>query len=661
MTLLVLAAVTILCQAADYADVPAEAWYAETVAEVSETGWMTGTAPGEFSPNRPITMAQAVESVYRCLGSPDRASRPDTFWYSASQDWLQELDLSLAELPLSAKLTREEVAFLLYHGYCSVAEDPIYNAAFYYTDTDEASDYYYWALKFAYSMELLNGDSTGALHPKDTMTRAELASVLLRFDALLTKAQSAETENETMELNVEVIGVGGSQGFQVSLKDINFEQLESGPAEGDHATLRRVPVGRSYLSAQSLDGTWKTPAIPLRIILDPDAEPSLQVISLPTQDADTPSCQLNLTVPDLSARTLRIYVEPMDDGKWIRVTAFLLPEEGDVVPVTVQAYSGDADAAAAPFLQWLNENAPETAAQMTEYSLEYDEEGNLVFLPRGHFGGILPGTLEALIQDRETGTITERRFAWREQGGYQACVETEEIRNADGLILHVPKGYDGIAADPEDWDNPPMLFTGKIEAEEGGAYFGIFRELLSQCTLPTYDPDEPWPTETYRFQVLGIDDTYGYFLWRPTDVQYDYEDPVETALFRDRYTMAEFMTDDFVTSNHLVANPRWMFQLDGYSEGNLAGLRALLSSVLVAEDRAYFTIPPKYPFSAPGEDYGAWDITLEAKSGGRTVELALPEQGWEDGQTYRVERSQWDSVTLRASLPGTPELFVQIF
>lgn len=61
-------------------------------------------------------------------------------------------------------------------------------------------------------------------------------------------------------------------------------------------------------------------------------------------------CQLNLTVPDLWAQILQIYAEPMDDGQWIRVTAFPLPEEGDAVPLTDQTYSEDADAAA-PFLQ----------------------------------------------------------------------------------------------------------------------------------------------------------------------------------------------------------------------------------------------------------------------------------------------------------------------
>lgn len=338
-----------------------------------------------------------------------------------------------------------------------------------------------------------------------------------------------------------------------------------------------------------------------------------------------------------------------------------MPAAGDVVPVTAQAYSGDTDAAAAPFLQWLKENAPETAAQMTEYSLEYDESGNLVFLPRGHFGGILPGTLEGLVQDRTDGTITARRFAWREQGGYRACVETVELKSKDGRIVHIPTGYDGIVADPEDWDNPPMLFTGKILSEQGGMYFGIFQDPLWRCSLPTYEPDKPWPTETYRFQVLGIDDTYGYFLWRPTDVQYDYYDPTEVALYRERYNMAEFITDDFTSANHLVVNPRWMLQLDGYQEGNLSALRALLSSVLTTGERAYFTIPPKYSFSDPGEDYGAWNIVLAGKRGGRTVKLDLPEQGWEDEQTYRVDRGQWDSVTLYVSLPGTPELFVRLF
>ena len=75
-------------------------------------------------------MAQAMESVYCCLGSPGRVTRPDTFWYSASQVWLHDLRLTLGELPLATHLTREEVAYLLYHGYCSVAEDPIYNTAF---------------------------------------------------------------------------------------------------------------------------------------------------------------------------------------------------------------------------------------------------------------------------------------------------------------------------------------------------------------------------------------------------------------------------------------------------------------------------------------------------------------------------------------------------
>lgn len=658
-TVLLLTACMVPCRAADFADVPETAWYAETVAAVSDAGWMTGTAAGQFSPDAPVTMAQAVESIYRCLGSPGRTDRPDTFWYSASQDWLRELDLTLQNRPLTTKLTREEMAFLLYHSYCSVAEDPIYNAGFHYSDNDQVNDYYYWVLKFAYSTELLNGDSRAALHPKDPMTRAELATVLLRLEELLAKAQAGETEPETMELNVEVIG--GSTGFQVSLLDINYQELENHTAESGLAQRMQVPVGRSYLSAEGLDGTWEMPITPLRVVVDRDAVPSLQVVPLPTQDTYRPSCQLNLTVPDRSPRTLRLYAEPMDGGQWIRVTAFLLPEAADVAPVTAQTHSGDTEAAAAPFLRWLQEHAPETAAQMTEYSLEYDEMGDLVFLPRGHFGGILPGTLEGLVQDRATGAITARRFAWRQQGGYRACVETVELKSKDGLIAHIPAEYDGITADPEQWDDPPMLFVGRIQSEWEGLYFSIFREPLSQCSLPTYDPDKPWPTETYRFQVLGIDDNYGYFLWRPTDMQYDYHNPTETALYQERFNMAEFITDDFVSANQLVANPRWMFQLDGYQEGNLSALRALLSSVLTTGDRAYFTIPPQYPFSAPGEDYGAWNIVLEGKRHGRTVKLDLPERGWEDEQTYRVDRGQWDSVTLRASLPGTPELFVKLF
>ena len=102
-------------------------------------------------------------------------------------------------------------------------------------DSDQDSDEFYWILKLAYSMVLLNGDSNGALHPKDPMTRAELASVLLRFHELLTEAQSGETNTNTLELNVEVIGTQGDQRFRISLKDINYEELELAESDGKTA------------------------------------------------------------------------------------------------------------------------------------------------------------------------------------------------------------------------------------------------------------------------------------------------------------------------------------------------------------------------------------------------------------------------------------------
>ena len=62
--MLLLAAVTIPCQAAEFDDVLEEAWYTETVETVSNAGWMTGTAPGEFSPDAPVTMEHTAAASF---------------------------------------------------------------------------------------------------------------------------------------------------------------------------------------------------------------------------------------------------------------------------------------------------------------------------------------------------------------------------------------------------------------------------------------------------------------------------------------------------------------------------------------------------------------------------------------------------------------------
>ena len=53
-----------------FSDVPADSYYAKAVAWAVENGITTGTGDGKFSPNAPCTRAQSVTFLYRASGSP---------------------------------------------------------------------------------------------------------------------------------------------------------------------------------------------------------------------------------------------------------------------------------------------------------------------------------------------------------------------------------------------------------------------------------------------------------------------------------------------------------------------------------------------------------------------------------------------------------------
>ena len=83
-------------QPADFADVPADAWYAKAVAWAVENGITAGTSDTSFSPYEPCTRAQAATFLWRYAGSPN-AENGSGFddvaadaWYARAVAWAVE-------------------------------------------------------------------------------------------------------------------------------------------------------------------------------------------------------------------------------------------------------------------------------------------------------------------------------------------------------------------------------------------------------------------------------------------------------------------------------------------------------------------------------------------------------------------------------------------
>ena len=176
-----------------FTDVAADAWYHDAVAYVYDNGMMNGVTENMFAPNATTTRGMIVTMLHRLEGEPGVnyllpfTDVAEGLWYTEAVRWAASegivngvSDTSYA--PDNA-ITREQMAAILYRyaqykgyntsvGGMSLAE---------YTDADQISSYATTAMQWANENGLITGRTDTTLAPQSTATRAEVATILMRF------------------------------------------------------------------------------------------------------------------------------------------------------------------------------------------------------------------------------------------------------------------------------------------------------------------------------------------------------------------------------------------------------------------------------------------------------------------------------------------------
>ena len=159
-----------------FTDVPAGSWYEDAVNYVYEKGLMNGTSSNAFSPNANTTRGMIVTILARVEG----VNTNGTPWYAAGQKWAMDNGISDGT-NMPGVITREQLATILYRyakqkGY-NVSKSAALTA---FSDADKVSGYASEAMQWAVAEGLLQG-SNGKLNPQDSATRAQVATILMRF------------------------------------------------------------------------------------------------------------------------------------------------------------------------------------------------------------------------------------------------------------------------------------------------------------------------------------------------------------------------------------------------------------------------------------------------------------------------------------------------
>lgn len=163
-------------------------WYHEAVDYTVANKLIQGTGNNKFEPQSTLTRAMVVTVLYRAAGSPE-VSFSTTFtdiqdgnWYSDAITWAQEHDIvkGITETTFAPDeaVTRQQIAAILWR-YANSPEVSTDLSAF--VDADTISSYAATAMNWAVSEKLFVGDTDNALNPRANATRAEYATIIMRF------------------------------------------------------------------------------------------------------------------------------------------------------------------------------------------------------------------------------------------------------------------------------------------------------------------------------------------------------------------------------------------------------------------------------------------------------------------------------------------------
>lgn len=182
------------CPSKAFTDLDAKAWYHEGVDYALTNSLMNGVGGGRFEPDGQLTRAQLVTVLYRAAGEPDTGKQVNPFtdvaddaWYTKAVIWAANNGIvnGVAKNVFApdASITREQIATMLYRyaGAEAAKEDKL--SAF--PDAAKVSDWAKEALNWAVASGLINGvadaNGTANLEPQATATRAQIATILMRW------------------------------------------------------------------------------------------------------------------------------------------------------------------------------------------------------------------------------------------------------------------------------------------------------------------------------------------------------------------------------------------------------------------------------------------------------------------------------------------------
>ena len=174
----------------EFSDVPANAWYAGAVDYAMENSLMNGVGDKKFDPEGSMTRAMLVTVLWRYEGSLKKGTNtfsdvPNGQWYTEAISWASAEGIvggvGNNKFDPEGKISREQMATILFRYAQEKGIDTSKRGNLGdFPDANRVSGYAKDAVQWAVGEKIING-SDGKLLPQGNATRAQVATILMRF------------------------------------------------------------------------------------------------------------------------------------------------------------------------------------------------------------------------------------------------------------------------------------------------------------------------------------------------------------------------------------------------------------------------------------------------------------------------------------------------
>ncbi|MBU5627391.1 S-layer homology domain-containing protein [Oscillibacter sp. MSJ-2] len=182
-----------------FTDVNENDWCYDAVKYAVENGLFNGTTDTTFSPNATMTRGMLVTVLYRLEGSPAVTAAPSFSDVAADSYCAKAVVWANANgivkgfsedvFAPGSNITREQMAAILYRyaQYKGMEAVTLEENLTSFPDADEISEYAVSAMNWAVGKQLITGKTDGTLSPKGNATRAQVATILMRYCETVAK------------------------------------------------------------------------------------------------------------------------------------------------------------------------------------------------------------------------------------------------------------------------------------------------------------------------------------------------------------------------------------------------------------------------------------------------------------------------------------------